>query len=83
MTAANKSELHRSEPDAPLLDRLANPPHRYSPAEMRNEAFQRIVVLEEALECMLGAFDKPIARRKIDSAFANECRRIARNALGK
>lgn len=39
------------------------------------------VDLREALECMVGVFDTPIARRRIDGPFAEEARRQARDAL--
>ena len=39
---------------------------------------------EELLDCiknLMGAFDTPIARRKIDSEFSNEVRKLAREIL--
>ena len=40
-------------------------------------------ILVEALQNMMGAFDTPIARRKISGAFAKEARDTAKTLLSK
>jgi hypothetical protein len=37
--------------------------------------------LREALQAMIGAFDTPIARRRIGGEFASEARKMARKVL--
>ena len=50
-------------------------------AALCRDAAAEIERLRNALTAMRGAFDTPIARRRLNSEFADEARQIARGAL--
>ena len=75
-----------------LVKRLTGRPYQDAGFFARDaaEAAARILELEadnailvEAMQNMMGAFDTPIARRKIPGAFAKEARNTAKALLSK
>ena len=65
-----KQLLRGSDPNAPLVDRLRNPPTPYSPALLREEAAGRIEELEAEVTRLRGAL-KEIANYKLSAPKRN------------
>lgn len=68
-----KAKIRQDVNDSGLLAVLIASDIPYLLAEVKR--------MREALECMSGAFDTPIARRRIDNPTANEARIACRAAL--